>query len=124
MPPLRRTTARAEEESVMLHSTITKSTINISALNPLHRRVPNKLVQLQSQPRRNIVGDHPLSQFLRIEQAMRTIPRAGRIFTKRRRKQNRIHPFRKLVPPREFARKVIVGAAAQNKLDLVVRAQR
>jgi hypothetical protein len=50
---------------------------------PLHafnRWIPNELMHLQSQARRHIVRNHPLCQFPRIQQAVRSIAGPGRLF--------------------------------------------
>src|SRR5580700_6097533 len=112
MPPLRRTTAR-EWFVVDIE--------NYS--DPLHRRVPDELVQLQTESGRYVIGEHPLGQFLGVKQTVRTVAGAGRVFAKRRGKKDSVHVFRQMMFASEPVGKVVVGAAAQDKLDFVLSIQ-
>src|SRR6266702_2833369 len=58
--------------------------------NTLRSRVPDQLVNLKTEPRRNIVGQYPLGKLFGIEQAVGRIPRAGSVLAKGRRKQHRM----------------------------------
>src|SRR5215472_4340004 len=62
-------------------------------LDALQRRIPNELVDLKSKPRRDVVRQHPLSQLLGSEQAVRSIPGTVSVFPKCRREQYRIYPI-------------------------------
>src|SRR3954471_21109569 len=106
MPPLTSTIARG-------------FIVGGTSSDPLKRRVPNEFVQLQSEPGRNSIADHPFGQFLRVEQAMRTVATAARIFPECGRKQNRIYPLSELMPDRKIKRKLVIATAAQDELDLV-----
>src|ERR1700756_3489202 len=110
-----------QNNPTVFQSTISNRKSSIASLDSFYRWIPNELVKLQSQPRANVVREHPLRQFLRIEQAMRTVPGPDRIFTKRRRKQDCIHPLREIVPAGKLPRKFIVCAAAPDELYLVGR---
>src|SRR5208282_23377 len=79
---------------------------------------------LQAEPRRNVVGQDPLRQFLRIEEAVRSVARTGGRLFKRRRKQNRVNALSQPVILNKVARKFVVGAVGQDELQLVVRPER
>src|ERR1700751_2698724 len=94
MPPLSSTTARDwplfDDINSLVPSDVFESWI------------PNELVQLQPQPGRNVVGNHPLGQLPGIEQTMRGVAGARCIVAEGRRKQRRIHPCRKIVLPHKL----------------------
>src|SRR5208282_1280975 len=64
----------------------------VQGSHALHRRIPDELMDLQSHARGNIVGQHPVREFARIEQTVRTVSRATGVFAECRGKQYRIHP--------------------------------
>src|SRR5947208_2407941 len=72
-------------------------------LNSLRRRIPNKLVQLQSQPYRQAVRQDPLRQLARLQPR----PFSPWIF-KHRRKQNFSYTSHESVLSREFAREFVI----------------
>src|SRR6267378_1790158 len=87
--------------------------------NALGCRVPNELVQLQSQPHRQSVSQYPLHQHARLE--ARPLPL--RIF-EHRREQNLFHPPRQAVLRRKLARKLIIAPRGQHELHFIVFRQR
>src|SRR6266404_4978149 len=92
-------------------------------LNPFHRGIPYKLMDLQRQPSRNSVRQHPLRQFSRIQQATRCITGAGGLLAERGREQYGIYLPVKMVMRHKFACKLVVSSVAQDKLDLVLAIQ-
>ena len=78
-------------------------------LDALNGRIPNEFMNLQAQPCRYIIGEHPLRQLLGIEQAMRRVAGASRVFAKGRRKQDRVDPLAKPMLRDEIPRKLVVG---------------
>src|SRR5580704_8695027 len=90
----------------------------------LERRIPDEFVNLQSEPCRNIVGQHPLGQLLRIDEAMRGIARAVRIFAEGGRKQHGIHAFRQALLLGKIARKFVVHTIADDELHFIVGRER
>src|SRR5438270_11601397 len=94
-----------------------------TSLYSFHRRVPNEFMKLQAKPGGYVIGNHPLSQLLRIEQAMRTVAGARSVFAKRGRKKNRVHFSSQMVSFYEITSKAVVGAAGQNKLEFVAGSQ-
>ena len=77
---------------------LTSAFLLFTFLNPFRCRIPNELMQLQSQACGNIVGEDPLRQFSGIEQTMRSIAAAAGILIERRRKQYGVHRPSKIVP--------------------------
>src|ERR1700675_4859022 len=86
------------------------------ASNTLQSRIPYELMDLQAQPRRDVIRQNPFRQLLRVEQAMRDVTGAGGVFPKRRRKQHRIHPLCKPVTRDEVPRKNVIFATADDEL--------
>ena len=77
-------------------------------LDSLERRIPNKLVQLHPQPSWNVIGDHAFRQFLRVDQTMRAVTGAGRLFAERWGEQNSVDPLRQAVALGEIAGKFVL----------------
>src|SRR5215471_11478116 len=75
MPPLRTTSARAV-------GFLCGSFISLR-LDTFQRWLPNELMNLQSQTGIQAIGQYPLRKITRVEQAMRCIPAAARVFAKR-----------------------------------------
>src|ERR1700755_1600269 len=84
---------------------------------------PDEFVQLKSETRRNVVGKNPLGEFLRIEQAVRGVAGSGCVLAECGRKKKRVHALAKVVTIYEVAGEVIVGAAGEDELDFVARAE-
>jgi len=78
-------------------------------------------MNLQRQTCWNAIGEHPLRQFASVQEAVRRAIWTGGVFAKGRREQDRIHSLRQLVTAEEFLGELVIGAVAQNKLDLVAR---
>src|ERR1700680_310011 len=88
-------------------------------LYALHRRVPDELMNLQTQASLKVVRQHPLRQLPRIEQTVRAVSRTNRVLAEGRRKQHRGYPANQMVTRYKVARKLIVGPVAQHEFDLV-----
>ena len=53
---------------------------------PLHALgggIPDQFVYLQAEPRRDVVVENPLGEFLRVKKTMRSVSRAGSAFLER-----------------------------------------
>src|ERR1700722_3687010 len=143
MPPLRRTTARdgfevgikktvdgcllildCRNERLQSTSLFFGFQSEISrSLDSFHRRIPDEFVQLQAKPGGNVVGQHPFSQFLGIEQTVRAVAGTRRVLAECRREQDCVDPPLETVPQRELPGKLVVHAATQDKLDFIVSRQ-
>ena len=66
---------------------------------------------------RDVVGDHPLSQFLRVKQLCELTRRASRVFPECRRKENGVHLLRQIAAIHKFAGKIVIAPTAEHKLD-------
>ena len=93
-------------------------------LDPFGGGIPNQFVNLQAEARGDVVGEDPLGEFLGIEQAVRSVARAGGGFFECRRKQNGVDAFGQTVAHDEVASEFVIGAVGQYKLDFIVRAER
>src|ERR1700687_1979377 len=88
------------------------------SLNALGRRVPDELVQLQTQPHRQTVSQNPFHEHARLE--ARPLPLW--IF-EHRRKQYLFHPLRQAVLQRQVARKFIIAPRGKHELHFIVFGQ-
>src|ERR1700722_17512843 len=133
MPPLRSTTAR---DLRLLSGMVRFRCLSIRngsinhvrsernrSSDAFYGRIPNELMQLQAEPAGNVVGKHPLRQFLRVEQTVRTVASPGRVFAECGRKQDCGHTLRQIMPFGELPGKFVVRPAAQNELDFIVCGQ-
>src|SRR5580698_7459580 len=92
---------------------------NLQSLHSLHCRIPDELVKLKRQAGGNIVGEHPLRQFARVEQTVRSVASAAGVFGKGGRKQYCVDPRGELMARREISGELVVRTIAQHELDLV-----
>src|SRR5271156_2955932 len=76
-------------------------------------------MQLQSQTSGNVIRQHPLREFSRIEQTVRAVSRAASIFAECGRKQNRCYSSRQMMMCHEIASELIIRPAAQHEFDFV-----
>src|SRR6185437_9419033 len=93
-------------------------------LNALFHWFPYELMNLQPQARAETVGEHPLDQFARIEQAIASVARRTGIFTDCWRKQNVPRLLLELMFTNKVARKFVIRAIGNDKLQLVGRSER
>src|ERR1700746_59024 len=93
-------------------------------LYSFQRRIPNELMNLQAQSSGNVISQHPFSQFLRVQQAMRSVPGAHSVFPKGRREQYCLYPSRQVVAGDEVPGKFIILAIADYEFHLIVRLER
>src|SRR5215469_4048580 len=83
---------------IVLLRTVIYAGLHVS-LNSLHRRVPDKLVNLEVHPGGDVICDHPFRKLTRIEEAMGSVASAAGVFAEGRREKNGTHSFRQIVPP-------------------------
>src|SRR2546425_6394721 len=79
-----------------------------------HRRVPDKLVQLQSQPHRQAIGQNPLAQLPRAHSWPRTF-----CVVHDRREDHLMNALGPAMPRGEVARKLVVAAAGEDEIDFI-----
>src|ERR1700676_996498 len=87
-------------------------------LDSLGRRIPHKLVQLQSQPHRQTIRKNPPHKRARLK----SLPFPRRII-KPRQKQTLPHAFRQPMLRRKLPRKLIIPPRRKHKLHFVLRVQ-
>src|SRR5258706_3700198 len=92
-------------------------------LNALGLRLPDELMDLQSDPDRQTVGQHPFHELARIDKDIVGSTARG-ILAKRGRKDDRGHSLHQPMPLREVAGKLIVGTIGKHELDFVTRIER
>src|SRR5215472_18765497 len=90
----------------------------------LRRRLPDELVDLQSQPDVESVLQDPLRQRPRIELAVGRIALRARILEKSRREDYAMDLAFQLMLAREVAGELVVGAVSENELDLIAWRER
>src|SRR5581483_3155618 len=96
----------------------------LNSSHPLGCRVPDELVNLQTQPDVQAVCNNPLGQLLRIEEALRGVATAGRLLPKCGRKNHR-HPTPfEAVHTQELAGEVVVFAAGEHEFDFIMGGER
>src|SRR4051812_45712559 len=86
-------------------------------------RLPDEFVDLQAEAHVQSVCEDPFGELLRIEQAMRGVARAARVFAETGREDNRVHAGGQIVLAGEVAGEVVVGAIGKHELDLVARSE-
>src|SRR6185369_17180299 len=79
-------------------------------LNPFHRRIPDKLMDLQRHASRDSVRKHPFRQFARIQQATGRVADTGGLLAESGREQHRIYPIVEMVSRHKVAGKLVVSA--------------
>src|SRR5262249_21013158 len=93
-------------------------------LHTFQRRIPNELVNLQAQSSGNVIRQHPFSEFLRVQQAMRSFPGSHSVFPEGRREQYCIYPRRQVPASNEVPGKFVVLAITDHEFHLIVRLER
>src|SRR5580692_2400012 len=78
-------------------------------------------MQLQSQTSGNVVREHPLSEFARIEQTVRAVTCATRVLAEGRRKQHCVEPSIQNMPRHKITGEFVVCSAAQHEFNFVDR---
>src|SRR6266446_4271441 len=128
IPPLRSTTAfltslmflpARTRRSAVSFPLFISLLLYFSISNTFRRRIPDKFVQLQSQPHRQTIGKDPFGQHARLQ----TLPFPFRVF-KHRREQNLLHAPRQSMLQREVARKFIIAPCRKHEFHFVLLCQR
>ena len=81
-------------------------------LDAFHRRIPDELMDLQPQSRRDAVRQHPFRKFARIEQAIGRIAGAAGLLAESGREQHRIYRWSQAVTRHKVAGKLVVATIA------------
>src|SRR6267154_5272145 len=119
IPPLKSTTAFLWSIPFTTASTSSAPFFLTSLTsNSLGGRIPDKFVQLQPEPHRQIVRQHPFDQHARVQ--ARPLPLR---ILERRRKQNLSHSPCQAVLQGKIARKFVVAPSGKHELHLVVIGQ-
>src|ERR1700683_676764 len=90
-------------------------------LYTLGGRVPDQLVDLQAEPRWDIVGENPFGEFCRVKKTMRGIARSGSSLFERRGKQDRVYALGKAVTKNKVAGEFVIRAVTQDELEFIMR---
>src|SRR5450756_469862 len=88
-------------------------------LHTLGGGIPDQFVDLQAEPRGNFVGEDPLREFLRIEEAVRSVSRAGGRLFDRGGEKNRVNAPGPPVIQHEVVGELVVRAARYVGLELI-----
>ena len=76
-------------------------------------------MDLQAETHVQSVFQDPFGELLRIEQAVRRVAGAARVFAKRRREDDRVHTVNEIVFAGEVAGEFVIGTVHEDELDLI-----
>src|SRR5207245_5834601 len=114
IPPLSSTTAFLVSLIFLFFFLLRSYLFTSSFLNSLRRRIPNKLVQLQSQPHRQAVRQDPFCQLARLQ------PRPFSLWIfKHRRQQNLSYALCQSMLSREFAREFVIPPRGEHEFHFI-----
>src|SRR5262245_37718497 len=88
--------------------------------NALGRRLPNELVDLQTQSDVEPVSHDPLGQQSRVQQTVGRVALPAGVLAEGRRKNHAANSVFETVLKREIAGKLVVSAISQYELDLIL----